>query len=115
MHIYNVSDLALNNECECVLGSTDLKTHACYLFYGVLKLDEKERLIKAGKGHEEIVCLTSGEVLLKGEKETFNLKQGQAFHIKGDEAYLMDNAGSVDAVYVIAGGHSEAHNHKWEG
>lgn len=111
MRTYNVSDLAQNNECEYVLGSTDLKTHACYLVYGVLKLDEKERLIKAGKGHEEIVCLISGEVLLKGDKETFNLKQGQAFHIKGDETYLMDNAGSVDAVYVIAGGHSEAHGH----
>ena len=115
MNVYDVSGLALKNKGEYVLGSSDLRTHACYLIYGVLKLNEKERLIKAGKGHEEIVCLINGEVLLKGDRETFNLKQGQAFHIKGDEAYLMDNTGSVDAVYMIAGGHSEAHNHNREG
>ena len=50
MNVYNVSGLALKNEGEYVLGSSDLKTHACYLVYGVLKLNEKERLIKPGKG-----------------------------------------------------------------
>ena len=50
MNVYDVSGLALKNKGEYVLGSSDLKTHACYLIYGVLKLNEKERLIKAGKG-----------------------------------------------------------------
>jgi uncharacterized cupin superfamily protein len=76
-----------------------------------MKQNEKKRLIKPGKGHEEIVCLVSGKVLLRGNHATFNLKSGQAFHIKGDEALYMDNTGNDDAVYVIAGGHSEGHSH----
>jgi len=109
--LYNVSDLALNNKGEYVLGSADLHTHACYLVYGVLNPDEKGRVIKPGKGHEEIVCVVSGEVFLIGEKETFALKAGEAFYLRGEESYLMDNNGEGNAVYVISGGHSEHHEH----
>lgn len=111
MNIYNVLDLALNNKGEYVLGSADLKSHACYLVYGILKSGETGRTIKHGKGHEEIICLVQGEVLLRGEAESFNLKQGQAFHLKGEEAFFMDNNENSDAVYVISGGHSEGHHH----
>lgn len=110
MNIYNISELTSKNNGEYILGSADLHTHACYLIYGILRPFEKGRLIKPGKGHEEIVCLIKGEVVLCGE-ETFSLKQGQAFHIKGDETYLMDNNAETEAVYVIAGGHSERHSH----
>ncbi len=111
MKIYNISDLALKKDGEYVLGSVDLHTHACYFIYGILKPDEKGRVIKPGKGHEEIICLVHGEVILRRELETFNLEQGHAFHIKGEETYIMDNNGKGDAVYVISGGHSEGHSH----
>jgi len=111
MKLYNVSDLALNNKGEYVLGSADLHTHACYFIYGVLKKGEKERLIKPGKGHEEIICLVHGEVVLRRESETFNLKPGQAVYLKGDGEFFMDNKGRGDAIYVISGGHSEGHHH----
>ena len=111
MKLYNVSDLALNNKGEYVLGSADLHTHACYFIYGILKKGDKGRLIKPGKGHEEIVCLVSGEVKFMRDKESFILKPGQAFYLKGDETYMVENNGNNDAVYVIAGGHSEGHEH----
>lgn len=111
MNIYNVLDLALKNGGEYVLGSSELHTHACYFIYGILKPDEKGRLIKPGRGHEEIICIIQGEVFLRGDKETLTVKKGQAFHIKGEESYFMDNNGQEEAVYVVAGGHSERHSH----
>lgn len=111
MIIYDISELALKNKGEYVLGSAELKTHACYLVYGVLNPDEKGRVIKPGKGHEEIVCLIHGEVVLRGESETFILKPGQAVYLKGDGEFFMDNKGRGDAIYVISGGHSEGHHH----
>ena len=111
MNIYNVLELALKNGGEYVLGSSELHTHACYFIYGTLKPDEKGKLIKPGKGHEEIVCIMQGEVSLRGDKETVSVKQGQAFHLKGNEAYFMDNNGQEEVIYVIAGGHSERHSH----
>ena len=111
MTIYNISELASENKGEYVLGSADLHTHACYLVYGVLNPDEKGRMINPGKGHEEIVCLVYGEVMLRGESETFNLKPGQAVYLKGNGEFFMDNKGRDDAIYVISGGHSEGHHH----
>ncbi len=111
MKIYEVVNFALQNQGEYVLGSKELNTHACYLVYGVLRQGEKERLIKPGEGHEEILCLVQGEVVLRDGSSSFNLKQGQALHVKGIETFLMDNAGNADAVYFIAGGHAERHGH----
>lgn len=110
MHIYNVRDLA-EEQGEYILGSAVLKTHACYLVYGRLKEEEKERMVKPGKGHEEIFCLISGEVVLRGGSAPFTLKPGQAFHIRENNTLFMENSGTGDAVYLIAGGHSEQHDH----
>ncbi len=107
MDVYDVSELAVKNKGEYVLGSAELHTHACYFVYGVLKPDEKGRVIKPGNGHEEIACIVQGEVILRGESEIFNLKKGQAFHIRGEDAYHMDNNGKAEVIYVIAGGHGE--------
>lgn len=111
MNIYDLSDLAIKNNGECILGSAELHTHACYFIYGIMDPQEKGRLIKPGEGHEEIVCLIKGQAVLRRDSETFQLKQGQAFHLRGEEAFSMDNNGSDKAVYVIAGGHSEGHEH----
>jgi hypothetical protein len=111
MEIYNVRDLAEKEHGEYILGSAVLKTHACYLVYGVLKQKEKERIVNPGNGHEEIFCLVSGEVLLRGDSAPFTLKPGQAFHIRGKDSLSMENSGTGDAVYLIAGGHSERHEH----
>jgi uncharacterized cupin superfamily protein len=111
MNLYDMRELAEKNGGEYVLGSADLHTHACYCIYGFLNPDEKGRLIRPGKGHEEIICLISGEIILRGDQETFVLKEGQAFHLSGEETYHMDNNRNDKAVYVISGGHSEGHEH----
>jgi uncharacterized cupin superfamily protein len=109
MHIYDVSEAAMKKGGEFILGSAELHTHACYLGYGVLKPGETGREIRPGKGHEEIVCLVSGEAGIRTSAGRIRLAAGQAFHISGDESLLMDNDGDKEAVYVIAGGHSGPH------
>jgi len=91
---------------EYILGSRETGSHACYLIYGVLKPGEKGRELKPGKGHEELVLAQQGDLLVSGHVEG-TLKQGQAIHLRGEEAVLVANAGTHAAVYIIAGGHSE--------
>ena len=111
MKIFDILSLASANKGEYVLGLEDLNTHACYLIYGIIKPGEKGRVIKPGSGHEEIVCLVQGKVQLSNSSGRYVLDQGQAFHLKGDETYMMDNEAGTDAVYVISGGHSVGHGH----
>jgi hypothetical protein len=111
MRIYNVSEIAKEKDGECILGSAELHTHACYFVYGTLGPGEKGRKIRPGRGHEEIVCLVSGDASIRGAADSMSLAAGQAFHLRGDESFLMDNDGDREAVYVIAGGHSEPHEH----
>ena len=95
---------------EYLLGSRDTGSHACYLIYGVLKPGEKGRELKPGTGHEEIVLAIGGDLQLSGHYMGM-LKQGQALHLRGEETVLVSSEGSLPAVYVIAGGHSEEGHH----
>ena len=90
---------------ESVLGSRETGSHACYLIYGVLKPGEKGRELKPGKGHEELILVITGDLRLSGH-HTGMLKQGQAIHLQGAESCFAENPGSINAVYVISGGHS---------
>ncbi len=109
--IYDVSADAKEKGGECILGSAELHTHACYLVYGILTPGEKGREIRRGKGHEEIVCLVSGGASIRGAAGSVRLAAGQAFHLSGEESFLMDNDADKETVYVIAGGHSGPHGH----
>jgi len=40
-----------------------------------------------------------------------SLKEGSAFHIEGEQECFLENPGPSDAVYIIAGGHSEVGRH----
>jgi hypothetical protein len=39
------------------------------------------------------------------------LKEGFALHLKGDQECFLENRGESDAVYIIAGGHTEVGRH----
>ena len=95
---------------ECILGSEDTGSHACYMIYGVLKPGEKERLIKPGKGHEEIILAVKGNLEVTGHY-TGILEEGCAIHLAGDESCFLENKSPAEAAYVIAGGHSEPGHH----
>ncbi|MDQ1331029.1 MAG: hypothetical protein QG578_1294 [Thermodesulfobacteriota bacterium] len=94
---------------EYMLGLEDTGSHACYMIHGILKPGEKGRLIKPGKGHEEIIMAVKGDLAITGDISG-RLEQGSAFHIIGETSAFLENTGSVEAVYIIAGGHS-AHDH----
>ena len=96
---------------ETVLGSEELETNACYLIYGIVEPGQK-RALNPGTGHEEIFCLVAGMAILVGSEGPQNLKVGEAFYLKGDVSYTLENQQKMPAVYLAAGGHSgEGHQH----
>ena len=115
MTVHDVREGCLKEGGEFILGSRQLETHACYLGYGRLSEGEKGRLIRPGEGHEEIVCVVKGTGLLVGEEGQRRIAEGQAFHIKGENSLRLDNLGSDELVYIIAGGHSGLDHHEGGG
>jgi len=91
---------------EFIIGSELTGSHACYMIYGVLGYKEKDRLIKPGKGHEEIVFILKGAVKVTGAYNGI-LSEGDAFHIVEEESCVFENISDSEVVYIIAGGHSE--------
>ncbi|MBS1234413.1 MAG: hypothetical protein H6R43_129 [Nitrospirae bacterium] len=105
----NLREKAAKNKGEYVFGAEDSGSHACYMIYGVLKPGEKERIIRPGKGHEEILVTVKGSLLVTGQYSGV-LKEGHAVHLADEQACFLENRGGAEAVYVVAGGHS-GHGH----
>ena len=96
---------------EHILGFDETGSHACYLIYGVIGAGETGRELKPGRGHEEMVLVVKGDLILTGAA-TVMLKQGQAIHLKGEETCFAENRTGSEAVYVISGGHADGgHRH----
>ncbi len=111
MNIIDLRERALiSGAGEGVFGYKDTGSHACYLIYGILKPGEKGRLINPGKGHEEIILVAKGSLNVSGFCEG-TLREGSAFYLAGENECYLENTGTTDAVYVIAGGHSEGGHH----
>ena len=108
MKLFEVAE-KVQDSGEYILGSRETGSHACYLIYGALKPEEKGRELRPGHGHEEIVLALTGDLRLTGHF-TGTLKQGQALHLTGEESVFLENTSNVQALYVIAGGHS-GHGH----
>lgn len=85
-------------------------SHACYMIYGILKPKEKGRLVNPGVGHEEIVLVVTGNLKVTGYYSG-SVEEGSAFHIKDEQKCFLENLGEIEAVYIIAGGHSEGGHH----
>jgi len=105
----NLREKAAKNKGEYVFGAEDSGSHACYMIYGVLKPSEKERIIRPGKGHEEILAAVKGCLTVTGQYSGV-LKEGHAVHLADEQACFLENRGEAEAVYVVAGGHS-GHGH----
>ncbi len=107
----NLKTMAEKQTGEYVFGSADTGSHACYMIYGRLKPGEKARQIKPGKGHEEMLLAASGEFSVTGDFEGI-IEEGSVIHLSGEQTCYLENRGSSEAVYVIAGGHSgQGHHH----
>lgn len=112
MKIFNLKEkLSEIKSGEFIIGSELTNSHACYMIYGVLAPKEKGRVIKPGKGHEEIVLILKGKIKITGIWEGI-LTEGEAFHIVEEESIFIENLSDTESVYIIAGGHSEqGHSH----
>lgn len=111
MKRFEVKNKAIYSEKgECLLGFREIGSHACYMIYGVLKSKEKARSLKLGPGHEEIVLTMKGDLEVAGFYSG-SLKEGCALHLEGNQECFLENRGEAEAVYVIAGGHSEVGCH----
>lgn len=105
MKSFEVRGRALAGGGEFVLGVEDTGTHACYMIYGVLGPGEEGRLIKPGRGHEELVLALKGDISVSGSLNGV-LREGTAFHIAGEDECYLSNGSASEALYVAAGGHS---------
>jgi hypothetical protein len=109
MKIFSVKD-NMDDTGECIIGSRETGSHACYLIYGTMAPHERDRPFKPGDGHEELLLAIKGDLQVSGHV-TGTLSEGQAIHLKGEEACLLENLSDREAVYVISGGHSVGHHH----
>ena len=111
MKSLNLKISAKHNRGEYVFGAADTGSHACYMIYGTMKPGEKGREIRPGKGHEEMVLAALGSFSVSGDVAGV-LEEGSAFHLAGEQTCHLENRGENDAVYIIAGGHSDrGHQH----
>lgn len=111
MKIFEVKNNAIHSgKGEFLLGFRETGSHACYMIYGVLNSKEKERSVKPGPGHEEMVLAMKGDLRVTGFYSG-SLKEGFALHLVGDQECFLENQNESDAVYIIAGGHSEVGRH----
>ena len=108
---FELKNKALNSENgEYVLGYHKTGCHACYMIYGILKTNEKRRLVKPGKGHAEIVLAVKGDLKVTGYFSG-KLKEGSAFYIEEANECFLENKSNAEAIYIIAGGHTEESHH----
>ncbi len=111
MKTFELKDKAQKSENgEHILGFEETGSHACYMIYGILKSGENGRLIKPGIGHEETVLAVKGDFQITGHYSGI-LNEGAVFHISGEHECFLENKGAADAIYIIAGGHSESGHH----
>ncbi len=107
----NLREKAARSEGEYVFGAADTGSHACYMIYGILQAGEKDREIKPGKGHEEIITSLGGSLKLTGHHNCI-LEEGEAIHLADEQTCLLENTGNCEIFYIIAGGHSSrGHGH----
>lgn len=109
MKLFDVQTKTTNSG-EYILGAEQTGSHAVYVIYGRMEPREKSRELRAGNGHEELFVAIKGDFMVTGH-ESGHIKEGQAFHLKGEETFSLENTTDAPAVYVIAGGHSEAGHH----
>ncbi|MFO0751852.1 MAG: hypothetical protein U0411_00820 [Thermodesulfovibrionales bacterium] len=111
MKIFEMKEKAREADCgETIVGSRETGSHACYMIYGILKPGEGARVVRPGKGHEEILIAAKGDLAVTGVFSGV-LREGAAFHIAGEETCFLENRGAEEAVYIVAGGHAETGHH----
>ncbi len=103
MKIYKLPQLAdANNNNEYCLGP-GVDTNSVYLLYGRLRPGETARMVTTPEGAEEIICVVKGTVKVKSGNSVFTVTAGEAFISGKPQTFILDNAGSEEAIYISAG------------
>jgi uncharacterized cupin superfamily protein len=100
---FDLATLARSEGGEYVLGMKDLHTRTCYMIYGILEPGERDRLVRPGEGHEEILCAVDGPLTIHSEKGNIELQKGHAVHVKENVSFHISNPSERAVVYIMAG------------
>ncbi|MHA1784450.1 MAG: hypothetical protein ACTSVY_07265 [Candidatus Helarchaeota archaeon] len=81
-----------------------------YLGCGFLSPRE-QKVIGPGGGHEEIILLLDGEMMMSFPKKDYLMKSGDAVHLPDGLKVEIENLTDKEIKFVIAGGHVSIHSH----
>lgn len=87
---------------EYVVGPKQTSSRGIYLVLGEMKEGEVRRL-GPGEGHEEILTVQSGRVLVRAGEDEREVEEGEAVYIGPEFEGEIEARG--DAKYFCAGGH----------
>ncbi len=106
MKIFKMPELSeAGGGSDYLLGPEQLKSNSLYLLYTRLHPGEAERAISAKDGHEEILYVVKGNINVKNGRSAFQISSGEAFQLKANDKYLLENSGDKEAVFITAGSH----------
>ena len=83
------------------------------VYLGWATLGPKERKEKFGppKGHEEIILLLDGEMMLSLHDEDVLMKKGDSVHLPNGHLVTIENLTDKKIDIIVAGGHPVPHSH----
>ncbi|NHI92396.1 MAG: cupin domain-containing protein [Candidatus Lokiarchaeota archaeon] len=87
------------------------KIEDVYIGYGYLEPKERRDNFGPGKGHEEIILLLNGEMMMCFQDEDVMMKKGDSVHIPSGLKVEIENLTNNKLEFVVAGGHTVQHVH----
>jgi redox-sensitive bicupin YhaK (pirin superfamily) len=112
MKIYRLPQLIEGSpDSQYRLDFEDLQTHAVYLLYGRLRPGETGRRLCPPEGHEEIICVVKGHLMVKRGSYKSLVGEGEAFHLNSDDTLVVDNPKDAETIYIAAGGRTLEKQH----
>ena len=82
-----------------------------YLGLCFLEPGEAKRKVGPGKGHEEILFLTEGQIQVSINDTEIILNEGEVYFIPDGSKALLKNLTNERCQFIIAGGHTKRHSH----
>lgn len=109
MKIYKLPQLTdLTSKGEyCLSNEGEGSRSGPFIVYGKLRPNEQGRCLAPKAG--QIFYGARGHIRVRHDRSDFMIGEGEAFHLKGT-AIILDNAGSSEAAYIIAGENSISEN-----
>ncbi len=108
MKIFNIKDCFQNDWEEYIIGSREIGKHSVYFVYGEVPRNERRKM-GAPKGHDEIIYLLSGEVLIEKDGVETKFSKEQAVYMANDTFTFI---ALKDCNYIVAGAHTMQHDHQ---